>query len=408
MIHGNRNPPLQQKVNRLVFWYSFLMAFPALLIIQNVSVFVFPFLFLSMYELAGKFLTVKNWIQFIAVLFGIGAIISVLNVPEGIPSETFSRALTVLPNYLYWMVLILFFTTYARWIDLNHVFKGIFWGILLSLVYFYFLMPLGITSIAIFKRLTQNTFAFLLICYTPIVVWYAWRRYGFNISILILGAMVLGGFLSGSRSGSLLVLSGGVLSLVLNRKSIKGVFLIGIIGYVFMISIIDTELIRQTIFNLNPRTYDIIYNREKTLEEDRSYLTRLAQIEKATILFERHPFSGIGLNNFTDQSVKLPGKFEGAFLVVNKGNIDEKSAHNSYFGFLAEGGLVLIIPFLVILITCILWFVSNINRVSSAYKPIFISLVHMSIHLYFIYAILNVFAWFLIGLSCMVIVRSKK
>lgn len=384
------------------------MAFPVLLLIQNVSVFIFPFLFLAMYELTGKFLTVRNWIQFVAIMFGIGAIVSVLNVPDGIPSESFSRALVVLPNYLYWMILILFFTTYAKRIDLAFVFKGIFWGILLSIVFFYILMPFGILSIPIFKRLTQNTFAFLLICYTPIVVWYAWRKYGMNISILVLGMLVISGFLSGSRSGSLLVLSGGVLALVLNRKSIGGVFLIGVAGYIVLISIIDTDLVKQTIFTLNPRTYDIIYNREKTLEEDRSYLTRLAQIEKATLLFDRYPLSGIGLNNFTDYRVNLPGKFEGAYLVVNRRTIDEKSAHNSYYGFLAEGGLVLIIPFVTLLLSCIIWFVKNINSLNPAYKPIFISLIHMSIHLYFIYAILNIFAWFLIGLSCMVVVRLKS
>lgn len=390
-----------------MFWYAFLMAFPVILIVQNVSIFLFPFLFFGMYSLSGRFFTLRYGIQFIALAFGVGAVISVVNIPDSMPGNSLGRALEVLPNYLYWVVLILFLTTHKQWIRLDAVYIGIFWGVLFSLLYYYFFQNF-LTAIPFFKPLSQNTFAFLLICYTPIVVWYAWHRFGFWGALLVLLILSLSGFLSGSRSGSLLTLSGGTLTLLLNRKSLGNIYIFAMVGYLLVISMIDTKIIRDLVFTLNQRTYNIIYDRAKTLEEDRSYLTRLAQIEKSLLIFDKYPFSGIGLNNFGNYRVKLPGNFEGADFVVNKKNIDKKSAHNSYFGFLAEGGLVLIIPFILLLAYCVLWYLVSMRKLLPEYKPIFIAIIHMSIHLYFIYAILNVFAWFLIGLGCWVIVKHKS
>jgi O-antigen ligase len=279
--------------------------------------------------------------------------------------------------------------------------------VLFSILHF-FVFQNFLISIPVFKELTQNNFAFLLICYSPIVVWYTWYRFGFFWAVIVLAALALSGFLSGSRSGSLLTLSGGVLTLLLNRKSRGAIFIFGLIGYFGLILIADSSIVKDIVFNLNPRTYDLIYNREKTLEEDRSYLVRLAQIEKSMIIFEKYPWSGIGLNNFGNYRTKLPGNFEGAKYVVGKKGIDKKSAHNSYFGFLAEGGLLLIVPFILLLLYCILWYVTSLRRLQAEYQPIFIGIIHMSIHLYFIYAILNVFAWFLIGLGCLIIVKHKE
>lgn len=404
VLHPN---PLEQRVRDLTFWYAFLMAFPVILIIQNISIFVFPFLFFGMYSLSGKVFTLRYGIQFIALAFGIGAIISVLNIPESMPVNSLSRALSVLPNYLYWVVLILFLTTQKRWLRMDAVYEGVFWGVLFSVIYFYFFQSF-LTAIPIFKPLPQNTFAFLLICYTPIVVWYTWYRFGFWGAFLVLVGLTLSGFLSGSRSGSLLTLSGGALTLLLNRKNFGSIYVFGLIGYIVVVSMIDTKLVRDLVFSLNQRTYKLIYDREKTLQEDRSYLVRLAQIEKSLIIFNKYPWTGIGLNNFTNYEVKLPGNFKGAEFVINKKNMDKKSAHNSYIGFLAEGGLLLTIPFILLLLYCVFWYFVSIRKLQSEYHAIFIGVIHMGIHLYFIYAILNVFAWFLIGLACFVIVKNKS
>lgn len=396
---------IAERVKNLMFWYAFLMAFPVILIVQNVSIFIFPFLFFGMYSLSGRFFNLRYGIQFIALAFGVGAIISVMNIPESMPGDSLGRALSVLPNYLYWVVLILFLTTHKRWIRLDAVYEGVFWGVMFSVLYFFFFQNY-VTAIPIFKPLPQNTFAFLLICYTPIVVWYSWYRFGLWGAIIMLVVLALSGFLSGSRSGSLLTLSGGALTLLLNRKNFGNIYVFALIGYLVVISLIDTRVVQDLVFNLNQRTYNLIYDRKKTLHEDRSYLVRLAQIEKSLIIFDKYPWTGIGLNNFTNYEVDLPGNFKGAEFVVNKKNMDKKSAHNSYIGFLAEGGLCLTIPFVLLLVYCIIWYFVSLRKLQPEYQAVFIGVIHMSVHLYFIYAILNVFAWFLIGLACWVIVKK--
>lgn len=398
----------QNRVNSLIFWYAFFMAFPAIIIVQNISIYILPFLLLSLIKLSGMHIRIRYFTQVLALLFGVGALISSFNIPNEMPSGSFENALSVLPNYLYWVLLILLLTSYNRYIHLGVVFRGILFGLITSIFYYFFLQRIGLLAIPIFKLFTQNAFAFLLICYTPIVVWCLWRLYGNVTAIWAILILSLCGFLSGSRSGSILVLSGGLITLLINRRGIGRVASVLVLGYLVLIALSDSQLVRDLVKTLNPRTYEIVYNREKTLDSDRSILTRLAQIEKATLIFNKYPLSGIGLNNFTSYRINLPGNFEGSELVVNKKGIDEKSAHNSYFGFLAEGGLVLAVPFILLLVYSIFWFFRNINRIGLAYKPIFIGIIHMSIHLYFIYAILNVFAWFLIGLGCMVIAKHKK
>lgn len=383
------------------------MAFPVILIVQNISFFIFPFFLLGLNALSGRLFHIRYGIQFVALAFGAAAIISVWNMPEKMPANSLERALEVLPNYVYWVILILMITSHKEWIRLDVVYRGIFWGLLFSVLY-YFVLANFLIGIPLFKLLTQNTFAFLLICYTPIVVWYSWHRFGLLWGIVVLVLLALSGFLSGSRSGSLLTLSGGVFTLLLSsKKSTVRFCIMAVIGYFALVSVSDSKLVRDLIFSLNERTYNLLYNSKQTLEEDRSYLVRLAQIEKALLIFEKYPTSGIGLNNFSSYRIKLPGNFQGAEYVVNKKSIDQKSAHNSYFGFLAEGGLLLIIPFILILGYCIIWYLVSIRKLQPHYHPIFIAIIHMSIHLYFIYAILNVFAWFLIALACGVTIRNK-
>jgi O-antigen ligase len=398
--------PVELRARKLMFWYAFFMAFPAILIVQNISIFIFPFLLFTMYSLSGRFISIRYGIQFVAMAFGIGAVLSVVNLPGNLPTSSLQRSLEVLPNYLYWVLLILFLTSQKQVIRLDVIYKGIFWGVLFSLVY-YFALQKFLVAIPVFKLLSQNTFAFLLICYTPIVVWYAWYRYGSIVAMSILIILVLGGFLSGSRSGSLLTLSGGLLTLLLNRKNTGSIYVIAAAGFLFIVLIFETSFVKDFVFTLNERTYQLIYNREKMMAEDRSYLVRLAQVEKSLLIHEKYPWTGIGLNNFTHYRVNLPGNFEGAKYVVNKDKIDQKSAHNSYMGFLAEGGLLLFIPFALLLAYNILWFFGSMQKLALQFKPIFMGLIHMSIHLYFIYAILNVFAWFLIALGCWVIVKYK-
>jgi O-antigen ligase len=231
-------------------------------------------------------------------------------------------------------------------------------------------------------------------------VYYVKKEMGIFWGIVTIIALIVFGFLSGSRSGSILTAVGSILgfySHLLMYGKRRTPFLIGIILILYYA--LQTNVSQQLISRLNPRVYDLVFKTSEVTVEDRSYLARLAMIEKAQTIFAKYPLNGIGLNNFSKFTAKIPGDFPGAELIVEKKSINRMSPHNSYFGVLAEGGVFLFVPLAFLIAYPILFFVIRLNRIPENKKPIFIGLIMMSIHLYFIFAIVNVFAWFLIGLA---------
>lgn len=381
--------------------YGFLMAFPAIVIVQNVSVFVFPFLIKALSDLNLKIFSVRHLIQFFALLFGLGAIMSVIWMPDDYSPNSMDNALAVLPNYLYWTLLVVVMVNVRRFLflDVAGLYKVVFWGVIASCCYYFLLSPI-LDFVPIFKRISQNAFAFILICFSPIASYFCRMKYGRLWCWIFVCCIVVLAFLSGSRSGSILVFIGSFSILFIDRIRVRNaLFLLGVIsvGYV---AVFEIPITRALIYNLNSRTHDLIYNREEVLRTDNSYLVRVAMIEKTLVIHEKYPITGIGLNNFTNYVVQFPEDFPGAERVLRKSEINETSAHNSYAGILAEGGLLLLIPFLMILSYCLFSFLKSLNVMSEKIKPVFIGLTCMSIHLYFIMAIVNVFAWFLIALAC--------
>jgi O-antigen ligase len=131
-------------------------------------------------------------------------------------------------------------------------------------------------------------------------------------------------------------------------------------------------------------------------------------VEKTLIIFDEHSLTGIGLNNFTNYDVYFEGNFEGSQFVVNKDGTNDKSAHNSYASILAEGGLLLFIPLALLLLFNIIHFFKSFTKRSQMENAFYWSFLGMCIHLYFISAILNVFAWFLIGIVTALSVKSQR
>ena len=155
--------------------------------------------------------------------------------------------------------------------------------------------------------------------------------------------------------------------------------------------------------------HQLIYsNSSNLIDEDRSLLVRKLMVEKALIIFESNPITGIGLNSFSSHNVNFRGDFEGSQFVINKSNTNSKSAHNSYVSLLSEGGLLLLIPFLIIIFFNIYKFVKYYNHRNQIENSFYWAFIGMCVHLYFISAILNVYAWFLIGIVSAISTNSKK
>ena len=101
---------------------------------------------------------------------------------------------------------------------------------------------------------------------------------------------------------------------------------------------------------LNPEFTFAIKNLDWVLNVDRSYLIRRAAFEKGLLLYKENPITGIGLMNFEDANIYQPLDFEGNQWIRGKKLTYNSGSFNSYIQILAEGGLLMFIPFSIIML----------------------------------------------------------
>ena len=388
------------------------MAFPFWTIYQNVSFFVVIGLYATTSKLYGKLLRVNSLVSFSAYLLILGAISSCINAGINQGYENFEFSITVLPNYIYWGILVVFLGNVVFNVANTYIiYKYIFWGYISSIITYYFLTPI-FDPIPFYRNLSTNNFAFILIIFSPIATAYFQRRFNNTLyTVIFILIITLAGFLSGSRSASLLTGGGALIVISINNwLKIIGVLSLGIFAYVALPQVIENPAVKKTVFQLNERTYDLLYSTEETFSTDRSYLTRVAMINKGLNLFESSPIAGIGIGNFQRTHGNIDFSFEGGeFLESRYENLENRiSAHNSYISFLSEGGLLMFIPMILLMFYPLIYFIINFNSINQYDKAIFVSIIFMCIHAYFIVGMVNVYAWFLIGIANSYIIYNKK
>jgi O-antigen ligase len=400
------------RIKKRLNWVTYFMAFPFWTIYQNVSFFIVIGLYATTGKLYGRLLRVNSLVSFSAYLLIIGAVSSCINAGINQAYENFEFSITVLPNYIYWGVLVVFLGNVV--FNLTNTFtlyKYVFLGYISSIITYYFLTPI-FDPIPFYRNLSTNNFAFILIIFSPIATAYFQKKYNNTLYTLIFILVItLAGFLSGSRSASLLAGGGGLLVISINNwVKIMSVLFLGFFGYIALPQVIENPGVKKAIFQLNERTYDLLYSTEETFATDRSYLTRVAMINKGLNLFEKNPIAGIGIGNFQRTHEDIDFSFEGGeFLESRYENLENRiSAHNSYISFLSEGGLLMFIPMLFLMFYPIIYFLINFNNIKQYDKAIFVSIIFMCVHAYFIVGMVNVYAWFLIGIANSYIIYNKK
>jgi O-antigen ligase len=369
------------------------MVCPAFLIAgQNLSLFVF--IALVFFTQTGfSFFQFKHPVQLNLLAFGIGALISTIGVSDD--NEAVIRALVVLPNYIYWCVLVWVFVSIAVYIPYQKIMRFMFIALCVYIVYYLFFRNFSIKGWT--AQPSQNSFSLVLLCFTAPTMVYLKTRYGLKQSIAALVFILLLLITDGRRAGTMLTLVSSLGALVLPNIQVRYLttgIIITLASFVFL----TTDFGESLIETLNPRIHNLIYEADKITTQDRSYLTRKLMIEKGLILFEENPISGIGLNSFKSVDVDFLGEFEGSEFVLNKEDTNETSSHNSYINILAEGGLMLFIPFLALIAFNLYHFVRDYNHRNIYTNSYYWAFFAMSIHLYFITGIVNVFVWFLIAL----------
>jgi O-antigen ligase len=193
-----------------------------------------------------------------------------------------------------------------------------------------------------------------MICFVPTALKYVLVEKGKNKAYMFALAAIILGFISGSRAGAVLIAGGALLTLFggnLTMNKVIQMVLIGSVGYLF---IYKTDIASDILFSASPDVHVLVYSSDQVFEEDQSVLIRKAMVEKGLILFEKEPYTGLGLNNWPEYEVTFRGDFVGAERIIYKSRLEKYSAHNSYIAFLGEGGLFVFVPFVLLLAFTIL------------------------------------------------------
>lgn len=386
---------VNSEVRKLFNKYTLFMAFPMILVLgQNITLLFFLYLY---YIIPNKsvFYKYTHWIQYVVWLFMAGAIISVMDV-NATAEDAQIRALSVLPNYIYWSVMLIFLINLRNWLNLNTISEYIFKGLFISIV-FYLVSPFLPKIPGFLNSFTPNTYAFLCISFTAPAATYLLYKKGYGYALLFVAVVLLSLLLAGRRAGFVLVFISSMLSIHLKTISVKQIFITLLVAG-FTLFLLQFQFVEDTLYTASPRIHELIYENDDISATDRSILTRKLMIEKSLLIYEEHPFTGIGLNNFTNYEVAFKGGFEGSEFIVNKEGMNETNPHNSYASLLGDGGLFLIVPFLIILFYNFVQFIRYYTNRSHIANTFYLAFLAMCVHLYFISAILNVYAWFMIGI----------
>lgn len=371
--------------------FALLMSFNSLLVFGvNVSMLVFVYMVVNIAPNYGLFnlgLTIQN----LALVFALGVLISALDVNTDVP-DAMKRAFTVLPNYFYWVALIIIIANLRHDIDWFKISRYIFIGLCLSLVFYTLRKSIDFPFI---KNNTPNSYAFILVCFSAISVAYVSERYNKLYGLIFLSLLLLSLLSIERRAGFVLVGLSSMAAMYLKRVKLQYLATPLIVAGILLLTL-QLDVTEAAIQNASPRIYELIYENDDLAKTDQSYLTRKLMIERGMVIFEEHPLTGIGMNNYAvNKVINTEGEFEGAELVLAKAEDKQFSAHNSYLLILIEGGLFLLVPLLMLFAYNFYHFVKNYNQRTQIENAFYWSFTSVCIHLYFIAEIVNVYAWFL-------------
>lgn len=387
---------------------AFLMGYPYMVFIQNLSFYSFFLFIANAWKIPGRLFNISTRMSALACLFMAAAMISVISAWYNFGNAYFLISLAALPNYLYWgIIIILLPNVLFKISEISDVSKYIALGLLLTNLSFHFL-DVYLQYIPIHRQMQQNAFAFINIIFAPLCVSYVQQRYNRTwLTLLLIALMTLSGLASGSRSASFLVTLGALTSLfATNIRFIMASFFFLLYIAIFLPIILETDLVKQNIKEINPRTYEVIYNPQNTFETDQSYLVRLAMIEKGLLIFKENPITGVGLLNFYSVDVEMPLEFTGGELIEHQ-DLSKTNPHNSYISFLAEGGLLLLGAFVLLILYPLVFFLRNFSRLSPLERSYFIGIAGMAVHSYVIAGMINVYGWFLLAVANCIIYQFK-
>ena len=395
----------RRELNVLISRFAFVLTSSFMMVMGiNLSFFFFAYLLLLVVRSRGfgKFFLISGWLRIFVALFMFGILASMFyHFTIGNIMQVKS-SLQVIPNYIYWGILILLFVNLGelRCLNYSQLFMGVSCGAILAILYYVLFQDFEFNKLFL-KSFQKNNIAFLIICYTPYIVYTLKLKMHHLVALAVLAAILFFQLLDGRRAGFLLAMLGGLLAFRIDLLKFSSIFQILRPIAVAMVALflLYTNFVEGFINSKSERIHEVIYElSDETISNDRSILVRKAMVEKGLNIFRQNLLFGVGLNNFTKTEMAIEGNFVGAKYVVDKDIYERTSSHNSYINFLAEGGLSLAVPTVAIFLLLLVTAFKRFGSLKDPEKVILVSFLLMCIHFYYMTSIVNSLAWFNIAM----------
>jgi len=397
-----------------VEWLVFFSIFP-LINIAGISITFYIFMIIAYIFTKNqkKLFKISTYVDLVLIMFlifvGIGAVFSEESFRDRSPISIG----VLMMQYVYWVIVALYVKTWIYEYDFYKLSRVVFWAAAVSSFYYAFLN----SSYLVFS---PNAFAYTIVVALPIGFYYVMRRYSFWLAALIGVGLVMAVLYSGSRTGTLLV--GIELLLILSLSSKKFKITSLLFGAVLLPFILLSETLIEyedmvsfkyemadILEDYSPKIAHTLRMEENVMERDKSWLIRELMIQKGELIFEEHPFFGVGLGNFMFYRADLDiAKVSAQWLHENEDNYNTRSSQNSYLLILAEDGIFALIS-IVIVFFIILWngfyYLWRFRNTAEIY--IYIPFIALLFYGVILVTVQGAMFWILLGLA-MTLTQHKR
>lgn len=400
-IESQKKVYLEKSIQKLLNIFAFFVIYPAL-DLGGISITFYIFFILLYYtkKTYGYIFKLEQKSDFIPFLLGLVFLVSYIFAEPGYEKVTLFNDFKLLTQYLYWLLILFYFSTWADKINFFEFSKYVFYGLIAITLSQYFLYSLG------FPRFTQNAYIFNIVTCGSLSFYYLYKRYNFLILAIVGGLFFASAILSQSRSGSVLVFLQITMVISLVSPSFKRfIFFVSILALPILIILVNEvssiegrNNIAALVEDYNPRMAELIQDPEQVTYRDKSWLTRQMMIRKGMDIHEQFPWFGVGLGRFNNYWIDIER--------INKWSNDtmehynQRSSHNSYIQLLAETGqlgLGLFVLLLIIILVSGLKYLVRLEITPAIF--IMIGFIGMCIHMWAIASLTGTNTWFVLGLS---------
>lgn len=263
---------------------------------------------------------------------------------------------------------------------------------------------LGLLYIATPIPMSQNSIAFSLVVMTPLGYFGCNRNF---IKVIYCLMMLVFMSLNESRSGLLILFAEFVTLYFLYSPIFRKYILIGISSIAIIATVLWSEPVRvpigQWLRPYNDEVGALLIDPDFVLKNDKSWIIRVAQVQKGKQLFAERPMWGLGPKNFSQQFVEIDvskiESNENEFLKRTMRSQGQRSAHNSYINLITENGLIGTVVFVVMVLLIYVYYIKNLTYFRDTFEScVFIISMGMLVYFYSISALYGTSTWLIYGL----------